>query len=93
MIGIVGPSGSGKTTLVNALMGMLKPSKGDILIGDKSVQDISPDDLLANVGLVSQDYGRYELTVRENLLLGLSQEAVERLGDADLWSGFVGGLC
>ena len=86
MIGIVGPSGSGKTTLVNALMGMLKPSKGDILIGGKSVQDISPDDLLANVGLVSQDYGRYELTVRENLLLGLPQEAVERLGDADLWS-------
>ena len=34
--------------------------------------------MLANVGLVSQDYGRYELTVRENLLLGLSQEAVER---------------
>ena len=86
MIGIVGPSGSGKTTLVNALMGMLKPSSGDILIGDKPVQDISPDDLLANVGLVSQDYGRYELTVRENLLLGLPQEAVERLGDADLWS-------
>ena len=55
-------------------------------MGGKSVQDISPDDLLANVGLVSQDYGRYELTVRENLLLGLPQEAVERLGDADLWS-------
>lgn len=86
MIGIVGPSGSGKTTLVNALMGMLKPSSGDILMGGTSVQDISPDDLLANVGLVSQDYGRYELTVRENLLLGLSQAAVERLGDADLWS-------
>ena len=66
MIGIVGPSGSGKTTLVNALMGMLKPSKGDILVGGTSVQDISSDDLLANVGL--------------------SQEAVERLGDADLWS-------
>ena len=55
-------------------------------MGGTSVQDISPDDLLANVGLVSQDYGRYELTVRENLLLGLPQAAVERLGDADLWS-------
>ena len=42
--------------------------------------------MLANVGLVSQDYGRYELAMRENLLLGLPQEAVERLGDADLWS-------
>ena len=42
--------------------------------------------MLANVGFGESSYGRYELTVRENLLLGLPQEAVERLGDADLWS-------
>lgn len=84
MIAVVGASGAGKTTLINAILGITPIAQGSITY--KGASSESKYNMLANVGLVSQDYGRYELTVRENLLLGLSQEAVERLGDADLWS-------
>ena len=85
MIAVVGASGAGKTTLINAILGITPIAQGSITY--KGASSESKYNMLSNVGLVSQDYGRYELTVRENLLLGLSQEAVvERLGDADLWS-------
>ena len=84
MIAVVGASGAGKTTLINAILGITPIAQGSITY--KGASSESKYNMLANVGLVSQDYGRYELTVRENLLLGLPQEAVERLGDADLWS-------
>ena len=69
---------------INAILGITPIAQGSITY--KGASSESKYNMLANVGLVSQDYGRYELTVRENLLLGLSQAAVERLGDADLWS-------
>ena len=84
MIAVVGASGAGKTTLINAILGITPIAQGSITY--KGASSESKYNMLANVGLVSQDYGRYELTVRENLLLGLPQEAVERLGEADLWS-------
>ena len=84
MIAVVGASGAGKTTLINAILGITPIAQGSITY--KGASSESKYNMLANVGLVSQDYGRYELTVRENLLLGLPQAAVERLGDADLWS-------
>ena len=43
-VSVVGPSGSGKSTLLLMLGGMLSPSKGRVLLGAKSVYDLSPSE-------------------------------------------------
>src|SRR4030065_2596985 len=73
-ISIIGPSGSGKSTLMH-LIGLLdKPSKGDIIIGNKKISNLNDDQIssLRNefVGFVFQQFNLIpKLTVLENILL------------------------
>ncbi|SVC06537.1 uncharacterized protein METZ01_LOCUS259391, partial [marine metagenome] len=67
---LLGPSGCGKTTILNMIVGLEKPTSGDILIDGKSVLDVQPG--RRNVGLVFQDYAVFtHMTVRRNLAYGL----------------------
>ena len=67
---LLGPSGCGKTTILNMIVGLEKPTSGDILIDGKSVLDVPPGQ--RNVGLVFQDYAVFtHMTVRQNLAYGL----------------------
>ncbi len=67
---LLGPSGCGKTTILNMIVGLEKPTSGDILIDGKSVLDVPPGQ--RNVGLVFQDYAVFtHMTVRRNLAYGL----------------------
>ena len=62
---LLGPSGCGKTTILNMIVGLEKPTSGDILIDGKSVLDVPPGQ--RNVGLVFQDYAVFtHMTVRRN---------------------------
>lgn len=82
LIGIVGVNGAGKTTLVRIIMGLFKPSTGDVLINGEPINyfdDVSRTNIF---GLLSQEFGRYELTVRESLLLGTRRDHV---CDSELW--------
>jgi sn-glycerol 3-phosphate transport system ATP-binding protein len=79
---LVGPSGCGKTTLLRMIAGLETPSDGDILIGDKRVNDLEPS--ARDIAMVFQNYALYpHMKVRDNLTYGLrlrgaSKEETER---------------
>ena len=67
---LVGPSGCGKTTALRLLAGLEEITSGDILIGDRVVNDIAPKD--RDIAMVFQSYALYpHLSVFDNLAFGL----------------------
>ena len=73
---IFGPSGSGKTTLLNTLVGLQKPTSGQVILQDKNVYKLSSDELAylrANkIGIVQQtNYWIKSLNVLDNISLPL----------------------
>jgi ABC-type branched-subunit amino acid transport system ATPase component len=69
---VVGPNGSGKSTLLKALSGVIRLSSGRVLVGDRDVTGLPPEEVArAGVGYVPQiDDVFAPLTVRENLEMG-----------------------
>jgi ABC-type branched-subunit amino acid transport system ATPase component len=69
---IVGPNGSGKSTLLKSLVGILRISSGRVLVGDRDVTGLPPEEVArAGVGYVPQiDDVFAPLTVKENLEMG-----------------------
>ena len=65
-IALVGPSGCGKSTLLRMIAGLEEITDGDILIGDKVVNDMTPRE--RNIAMVFQSYALYpHMTVAENM--------------------------
>ncbi|HSQ01245.1 MAG TPA: sn-glycerol-3-phosphate ABC transporter ATP-binding protein UgpC [Candidatus Dormibacteraeota bacterium] len=74
---LVGPSGCGKSTLLRLLAGLETATAGRILIGDRVVNDLAPQE--RNVAMVFQDYALYPfLTVRRNLAFPLEMRRLDR---------------
>lgn len=69
-LAIVGKSGCGKSTLAYMLLGFHLPSKGNILIDGKNIEDCSLKSIRKNIGLVAQDVLIFDGTIKENLLIG-----------------------
>jgi ATP-binding cassette subfamily B protein len=67
---VVGPNGAGKTTLVNLLLGLRRPTGGEILIDAQLMADVDPADWFAQTSVVCQDFTRLELTARESVASG-----------------------
>lgn len=67
-IAFAGPSGAGKTTIIKLLVGLYKPTSGDVLYNNTSVNEIDLVALRNRIGLVSQDTQLFSGTIRENLL-------------------------
>ena len=67
---LVGPSGCGKSTLLRMIVGLEDITEGDMMIGDKKVNDLAPRD--RNLAMVFQNYALYpHLTVYENIAFPL----------------------
>lgn len=67
---LVGPSGCGKTTALRCLAGLEDISEGEILIGDRVVNDVAPKD--RDIAMVFQSYALYpHLSVYDNMAFGL----------------------
>ena len=66
-VAIVGNNGSGKTTLVKLLTGLYKAQKGEILYGKQNIKSLEPKSFYQNVSIVSQDFIKYEMSLRENI--------------------------
>ncbi|MDQ9869700.1 ATP-binding cassette domain-containing protein, partial [Acinetobacter baumannii] len=64
---VVGPTGCGKTTLINLLMRFYEVDKGNILLDDISIYDISKKNLRSNFGMVLQDTWLKNATVKDNI--------------------------
>ena len=78
-VGVVGLTGSGKTSLINLLLGFYRPSRGEIRIGGRGIEEYSPDVLRKAFGIVSQDVYVFPRTLEENLLLGDNHSLPEEL--------------
>ena len=67
---LVGPSGCGKSTTLRMIAGLEEVTEGDLLIGDKRVNDLEPGD--RDIAMVFQNYALYpHMTVRDNMSFGL----------------------
>jgi len=78
-VGLVGRSGAGKSTLVNLLMRFYDVEKGQILIDNQPITDITQDSLRANIGMVTQDTSLLHRSIRENILYGDPDASDEQL--------------
>ena len=70
LIALVGENGAGKSTLIKLLLRFYDVQEGAIKVGGIDVKDMDPEDLRNRIGVLFQDYATYELTVRENVVMG-----------------------
>ena len=84
---LVGPSGCGKSTTLRMIAGLEEITSGELLIGDRVVNDIAPGD--RDIAMVFQNYALYpHMNVRDNIAFGLKQhkfpkdEIARRVADA-----------
>lgn len=74
---LVGPSGCGKSTTLRMIAGLEEVSEGEVLIGDRVVNDVPPKD--RDIAMVFQNYALYpHMTVFENLAFGLKLRRVPK---------------
>jgi ATP-binding cassette subfamily B protein len=69
-VALVGPNGAGKTTLIKLLTRLYDPSEGEILLNGKDLREYDPDELRSKIGVIFQDFVKYQLSVRENIGFG-----------------------
>lgn len=67
---LVGENGSGKTTLIKLLTRLYRPDQGRILLDGSDLQDWEETTLRRRIGVIFQDYIRYQFTVGENIGVG-----------------------
>ncbi len=67
---LVGLNGAGKTTLIKLLTRLYDPTEGRILLDGVDVREYDPHEYYRLFGTVFQDFGRYALTIEENITLG-----------------------
>ena len=74
---LVGPSGCGKSTLLNIIAGLDSATSGEISIGGRGVNELSPKD--RDIAMVFQSYALYPtMTVRQNISFGLEMRKVPK---------------
>ena len=85
-VGIIGHTGSGKSTLIQMFNGLLKPTKGEVLVNNENINGdkVNKKEIRQKVGLVFQypEYQLFEMTIKDDVAfgpknLGLSKEEVE----------------
>lgn len=69
-IALVGPTGAGKTTIVNLISRFYNITKGDVLVDDYSVEDVSIHSLRMQMGVMTQDNYLFSGTIKENIRYG-----------------------
>lgn len=86
IVGLIGPNGAGKSSTLHAIMGLVAPSAGTVRLGGVTISGKVPE-AVARSGIALVPEGRRifsELTVEENLRLGLSGRRAAAGSDADL---------
>jgi ATP-binding cassette subfamily B protein len=70
LLALVGENGAGKSTLVKLLLRFYDPQIGCISVGGIDIKEMDPEQLRSRIGVLFQDYATYELSVRENIVMG-----------------------
>ncbi len=69
-VAIVGANGAGKSTLVKLLCGLYEPSEGGIYFDDVPMNSLRKEDVRQHIGVLFQNFARYNFTVGENIWFG-----------------------
>jgi ATP-binding cassette subfamily B protein len=69
-IALIGENGQGKTTLVKLITRLYDPTEGQVLLEGVDLRDYALDDLHRHIGVIFQDFMRFEMTARENIEVG-----------------------
>ncbi|MGA8151982.1 MAG: ABC transporter ATP-binding protein [Terriglobales bacterium] len=79
-VALIGENGQGKTTVVKLITRLYDPSEGQILLDGVDLREYDLEDLHGEIGVIFQDFMRYEMTARENI--GVAR--VEEMDNLDL---------
>jgi ATP-binding cassette subfamily B protein len=100
-VALVGHNGAGKTTLIKLLTRLYTPTEGRILLDGRELSEWAPEALRARIGVIFQDFNRYQMTARENVGFGSKDHmedtarldrATERGGAAEVIGALPGGM-
>jgi ATP-binding cassette, subfamily B, bacterial len=69
-VALIGENGEGKTTIVKLLTRLYDPLEGQILLDGIDLREYDLNDLYREIGVIFQDFMRYEMTARENIAVG-----------------------
>jgi ATP-binding cassette subfamily B protein len=69
-LALVGENGAGKTTLVKLLSRLYEPTEGRILLDGIDLKDYDLKDLRQNIGVIFQDYVRFQMSASDNIAVG-----------------------
>lgn len=69
-VALIGENGSGKSTLTKLLLGLYREYEGEIFINDMNLKEIDTESYQKKIGVVFQDYMKYETSLRENVAFG-----------------------
>src|SRR2546421_5574080 len=70
LIALVGENGAGKSTLIKLLLRFYDPDRGSVRVGGVDLKEVDPETLRGRIGVLFQDYASYELSIRENVVMG-----------------------
>jgi ATP-binding cassette subfamily B protein len=79
-VALIGENGQGKTTIVKLMTRLYDPVEGQVLLDGIDLREYDLDDLYREIGVIFQDFMRYEMTARENIAVG----RIEAAADAQL---------
>jgi len=74
-VALIGENGQGKTTIVKLMTRLYDPVDGQILLDGIDLREYQLEDLYREIGVIFQDFMRYEMTARENIAVGRIEEA------------------
>jgi ATP-binding cassette subfamily B protein len=69
-LALVGENGAGKTTLIKLLARLYDPVEGQIFLDGINLKEYDPEALRHNIGIIFQDYLRYQMTFAQNIAVG-----------------------
>ena len=69
-VALIGENGQGKTTVVKLISRLYDPTEGEILLDGVDLREYDLVDLHSEIGVIFQDFMRYEMTARENITVG-----------------------
>jgi ATP-binding cassette, subfamily B, bacterial len=96
-VALIGENGQGKTTVVKLITRLYDPTEGRILLDGVDLREYDLADLHAEIGVIFQDFMRYEMTARENIAVGRIEvphtvKEIEHAAEKSLASGVIARL-